>query len=201
MATRGHLGGLAVAAPQALRVFDAAGCDTVLVETVGVGSPRWRSPRAADMTLVLLAPGMGDGIQAAKAGILEIGDIFVVNKADRDGAQAVVRELRGMIALAPRAAEDWKPPVIVPPWPWTARASRSCWRRSTGSEHARALPALLARRRLDRARREVEAWPWPGCAPRCDPWSRGGWRRGRRRPRRPLDPYAAADRLLGGDSV
>src|SRR5918992_2571077 len=89
MATRGHLGGLSVAAPQALRVLDAAGFDTVLLETVGVGQSEIEVAGQADTTLVLLAPGMGDGIQAAKAGILEIGDLYVVNKADRDGATKV----------------------------------------------------------------------------------------------------------------
>ena len=86
MATRGHLGGLAGATPQALRVLDAAGCDVVLVETVGVGQSEVEVAALADTTVVLLAPGMGDGIQAAKAGILEVGDVYVVNKADRDGA-------------------------------------------------------------------------------------------------------------------
>lgn len=112
MATRGHLGGLSVAAPQALRVFDAAGCDTVLVETVGVGQSEVEIASAADTTLVLLAPGMGDGIQAAKAGILEIGDVFVVNKSDRDGAQSLVRDLRSMIALTTRGGGDWRPPIV-----------------------------------------------------------------------------------------
>ena len=99
MASRGHLGGLAWTTPQALRVLDAAGCDVVLVETVGVGQSEVEVAGLADTTLVLLAPGMGDGIQAAKAGILEIGDIFVVNKADRDGADQVRRDLRSMLAL------------------------------------------------------------------------------------------------------
>jgi LAO/AO transport system kinase len=88
MASRGHLGGLAWATPQALRVLDAAGCDVVLVETVGVGQSEVDVAALADTTVVLLAPGMGDGIQAAKAGILEVGDVLVVNKADRDGADA-----------------------------------------------------------------------------------------------------------------
>ncbi len=113
MASRGHLGGLSWATPQALRVLDAAGCDVVLVETVGVGQSEVEVAGAADTTLVLLAPGMGDGIQAAKAGILEIGDVFAVNKADRDGADATVRDLRGMISLAERReAGDWRPPVV-----------------------------------------------------------------------------------------
>ena len=113
MATRGHLGGLTAATPQALRAFDAAGFDTVIMETVGVGQSELEVAETADVVLVLLAPGMGDGIQAAKAGILEIGDIFVVNKSDRDGAQALVRELRTMIALADRGPADWKPPIIA----------------------------------------------------------------------------------------
>ena len=112
MATRGHLGGLSVAAPSALRVFDAAGCDVVIVETVGVGQSEVEIAGVADCTVVLLVPGAGDGIQAAKAGILEIGDVFVVNKSDREGAHAVVRELRTMISLGDRRPGDWKPPVL-----------------------------------------------------------------------------------------
>jgi len=112
MASRGHLGGLAAAAPQALRVFDAAGCDVVCLETVGVGQSEVEVAGACDTTCVLSAPGAGDQIQAAKAGLLEIGDVFVVNKAERDGAQAVVRELRTMIALAQRDPDDWKPPIV-----------------------------------------------------------------------------------------
>ena len=102
MASRGHLGGLAWSTPQALRVLDAAGFDVVLVETVGVGQSEVEIAGMADTTLILLAPGMGDGIQAAKAGILEVGDIYVVNKADRDGVQNVTRDLRSMLALAER---------------------------------------------------------------------------------------------------
>ncbi len=113
MASRGHLGGLSWATPQAVRVLDAAGCDVVLVETVGVGQSEVEVAAAADTTVVLLAPGMGDGIQAAKAGILEIGDVFAVNKADRDGADATIRDLRGMISLGERRdAGDWRPPVV-----------------------------------------------------------------------------------------
>ena len=112
MATRGHLGGLAWATPQALRVLDAAGCDVVIVETVGVGQSEVEVAALADTTLVLLAPGMGDGIQAAKAGILEVGDVFVVNKADRDGADQVVRDLRSTIRLAERLPGDWREPIV-----------------------------------------------------------------------------------------
>jgi LAO/AO transport system kinase len=112
MATRGHRGGLAWATPQALRVLDAAGCDVVIVETVGVGQSEVEVAALADTTLVLLAPGMGDGIQAAKAGILEVGDVFVVNKADRDGADQVVRDLRSTIRLAERQPGDWREPIV-----------------------------------------------------------------------------------------
>jgi len=112
MASRGHLGGLSWAAPQALRVLEAAGCDVILVETVGVGQSEVEIASLADTTLVLLAPGMGDGIQAAKAGILEIGDVYVINKADRDGADQVRRELRSMLALAERPEGAWKPEIV-----------------------------------------------------------------------------------------
>jgi LAO/AO transport system kinase len=114
MATRGHLGGLAWATPQALRVLDAAGCDIVLIETVGVGQSEVDVVSLADTTVVLLAPGMGDGIQAAKAGILEVADVFVVNKADRDGADATVRDLKYMISLGRRELRGarWRQPVV-----------------------------------------------------------------------------------------
>jgi GTPase len=113
MASRGHLGGLSWTTPQALRVLDAAGCEVILVETVGVGQSEVEIAGLADTTVVLLAPGMGDGIQAAKAGILEIGDVFVVNKADREGADATVRDIRYMISLADRTEPGlWRPPVV-----------------------------------------------------------------------------------------
>jgi LAO/AO transport system kinase len=112
MASRGHLGGLAVAAPQALRILDAAGFDVICVETVGVGQAEVEIASLADTTLVITAPGMGDSIQAAKAGILEIADIFVVNKSDRPGAQEVVRDLRNMLAMARYSEGAWKPPIV-----------------------------------------------------------------------------------------
>ena len=113
MATRGHLGGLSQAAPQALRVLDAAGFDVLLVETVGVGQAEVEIASLADTTLVLVAPGMGDAIQAAKAGILEVADVFVVNKADKPGAQETVRDLRTMIAMVRHGAGEWKPPIVT----------------------------------------------------------------------------------------
>jgi LAO/AO transport system kinase len=114
MASRGHLGGLAWSTPQALRVLDAAGCDVVLVETVGVGQSEVEVVALADTTVVLLAPGMGDGVQAAKAGILEVADVLVVNKADRDGARRTVRDLEYAIAMSEggRDGSGWTRPVV-----------------------------------------------------------------------------------------
>ncbi|GAA2508145.1 methylmalonyl Co-A mutase-associated GTPase MeaB [Winogradskya humida] len=112
MSTRGRLGGLSVATPQAVRVLEGAGCDVVLVETVGVGQAEVEIASLADTTLVLLAPGMGDAIQAVKAGILEIADVFVINKADRPGADATYRDIQGMLSLGEREPGDWRPQVV-----------------------------------------------------------------------------------------
>jgi len=198
MATRGHLGGLAAATPQALRAFDAAGFDTVIVETVGVGQSELEVAQTADTILVLLTPGMGDGIQAAKAGILEIGDIFVVNKSDRDGAQALVRELRTMIALANRRPQDWKPLIVRT----VAYEHRGIDDLLEAIDRFRASQVETGRgqeRRIARARREVESialaklraeFRLDGTAGLDDlakAVSRGE-----------LDPYAAADRVVVG---
>lgn len=111
MATRGHLGGLSWAVPHALRLIDAAGCDVILLETVGVGQAEVEVARQADTTIVVLAPGLGDSVQANKAGLLEVADIFVVNKADRDGAKTVVRDLQQMLDLG--AEKTWRPPILL----------------------------------------------------------------------------------------
>ena len=111
MASRGHLGGLAAATPQAIRVLDAAGFGLIIIETVGVGQAEVAIASLADTVAVLLAPGMGDAVQAAKAGILEVADLFVVNKADKPDAQHVVRDLRNMLALGP--PKSWKPPIVT----------------------------------------------------------------------------------------
>ena len=113
MATRGELGGLAAAVPAALRVLDAAGCTTTLLETVGVGQSEVAVAATADVTLVLLAPGAGDGVQLAKAGVLEVADVLVVSKADRDGAPGLARELRAMVAHGSREPGAWTPPVVL----------------------------------------------------------------------------------------
>ena len=156
MAARGHLGGVSRATPQALRVLDAAGCDVILVETVGVGQSEVEIARLADTTIVLLAPGMGDGIQAAKAGILEIGDVYVVNKADRDGADQVRRDLRSMLALAERREGAWRPPVlktVASEGQGAAEVIDAIDEHRTWAEGS----GELARRRVRRARDEIEA--------------------------------------------
>jgi LAO/AO transport system kinase len=112
MASRGRLGGLAAAAPEALKVLEACGFDVVLLETVGVGQVEVDVASHADTTVVLVAPGMGDSIQVAKAGILEVADVLVVNKADRPGAPVVAAELADMLHLADRPVEAWAPPVV-----------------------------------------------------------------------------------------
>jgi LAO/AO transport system kinase len=204
MATRGHLGGLSWATPQAVRVLDGAGFDVVLVETVGVGQSEVEVAGLADVTVVLLAPGMGDGVQAAKAGILEVGDVFVVNKADRDGAQATVRDLRHMISLGvssgprtPAEPAPWRPPVLTTVASTgqgidevlAALDDHEQWARGSGD---------LRRRRLRRAEREVEAITVTALRERL-----GDLRDGRRLADLArdvvdarLDPYAAADALL-----
>jgi LAO/AO transport system kinase len=110
MATRGHLGGLALATPQAVRVLDAAGKPWVIVETVGVGQVEVEVAGAADTTVVVVNPGWGDGVQANKAGLLEIADVLVVNKADRAGTADTVRDLELMLELA--GERDWRPPIV-----------------------------------------------------------------------------------------
>ncbi|HWS34646.1 MAG TPA: methylmalonyl Co-A mutase-associated GTPase MeaB [Actinoplanes sp.] len=112
MSSRGQLGGLSAATPQAVRVLEGAGFDVILVETVGVGQAEVEIASLADTTLVLLAPGMGDAIQAVKAGVLEIADVFVINKADRPGADATYRDIQGMLALGTRGPGEWRPPVV-----------------------------------------------------------------------------------------
>ena len=156
MASRGHLGGLSWTTPQALRVLDAAGCDVVIIETVGVGQSEVEIAGLADTTLVLTAPGMGDGIQAAKAGILEIGDIYVVNKADRDGAEQVRRDLRNMLALAERTDESWWPPIVLTV-AQTGQGVDEVVERIDGHRSWLASSGELERRRVRRARDEIEA--------------------------------------------
>jgi LAO/AO transport system kinase len=199
MASRGHLGGLAWATPQALRVLDAAGFDVVMIETVGVGQAEVEIASLADSALVVVAPGLGDSIQAAKAGILEIADIFVVNKSDRPGAQEVVRDLRNMMAMVSYEPGRWKPPIIS-----TAAA--------TGEGIADLIEAIgrhtasldesgeRARRRLDRAREEISAIAMTELRLRAGgmPGESRLAELAARVAAGDLDPYAAADELISG---
>ncbi|GAB3413358.1 ArgK/MeaB family GTPase [Flindersiella endophytica] len=202
MATRGHLGGLAAATPQALRVLDAAGCSVIIVETVGVGQSEVDIAGLADTTLVLVAPGMGDAIQVAKAGILEVGDVYVVTKADREGAERVSRDLRHMLGLAQRDAGDWRPPIVL-----------------TDATTGKGVPELveavgrhrtyltsgdeLTRARTQQARAEIEALAF--AALRAHAAKLPGDDRldtlARRVVAGDLDPYTAADDLLGAVSA
>jgi LAO/AO transport system kinase len=153
MATRGHLGGLALAAPEAVRVLDASGAGVVVIETVGVGQAEVEVATQADTTLVVVAPGWGDAVQASKAGILEIADVFVVNKADREGADEAVRDLELMLKMGPEL--EWRPPVVRTSTQtgegiddlWEAIQSHRKHLESTGE---------LERRRRDRLLGEVE---------------------------------------------
>jgi LAO/AO transport system kinase len=111
MATRGNLGGLSRATVDAVAILDAAGYDKIIVETVGVGQDEVEIVKAADVSIVVLVPGMGDDIQAIKAGIMEIGDIFVINKADRDGVYATEKELESLLSLSSRS-DGWDPPIV-----------------------------------------------------------------------------------------
>jgi GTPase len=201
MATRGHLGGLAWATPQALRVLDGAGCDLVLIETVGVGQSEVDIVGLADTTLVLLAPGLGDGIQAAKAGILEVADVFVVNKADRDGADRTVRDLEHMMSLGRKEIRGsrWRVPVL-----------RTVATTGAGiDELAAAIEAHhdwlvrhgeLEARRTRRAGGEIEAIAMRQLRDRLGSVSGDAALDGlaKRVVAGELDPYAAADRLVEG---
>ncbi len=200
MATRGHLGGLSWAAPHALRVLDAAGWDVILVETVGVGQAEVEIASAADTTLVLLAPGMGDGIQAAKAGILEIADVYVVNKADRDGANDTVRDLRNMLALGEaRGPDAWRPPIV----------KTVAFRQEGADEVVEAIDAHqewmarsgeLTRRRQYRATAEIEAIALAALRAKMGQVRDGALldSLAERVAGGRLDPYGAADELVAG---
>ena len=200
MASRGHLGGLSWATPQALLVLDAAGFDIVVVETVGVGQAEVEIASVADTTVVTMAPGMGDAIQAAKAGILEVADVFCVNKADREGADRTARELQEMQKLGDGAGEaGWTPPIErtvassgegVPALA-DAIDRHLEWLAESGRRDARV---------LDRARLQVRELALGAVRKRFASMERGEIVEAlaRRVADRELDPYRAADELLAG---
>jgi len=197
MASRGHLGGLALATRQAVRVLDATGAPWILVETVGVGQAEVEIADAADTTVVVVNPGWGDSVQANKAGLLEIADVLVVNKADRDGTAETVRDLEMMLDLS--GERDWRPPVIETVAS-TGAGVDALWRALL--DHRRHLEGTgqLERRRAQRLRDELrvilEERIRVEVADRC---------RGERfeklvdlMVRRERDPYSVAEELLAG---
>lgn len=198
MATRGHLGGLALATPQAVRVLDAAGFPWVLVETVGVGQVEVEIVGAADTTVVVVNPGWGDAVQANKAGLMEIADIFVINKSDRPGAEETRRDLDGMLDLTDYG--DWRPPVVdavatestgvVELWDHVLAhrehlESSGELARRRGRRAREELTRIVAERLLARARQASEGDRYDDLLDEVE--ARG------------TDPWAAADELLGTD--
>jgi LAO/AO transport system kinase len=197
MASRGHLGGLALATPQAVRVLDAVGKEWVIVETVGVGQVEVEIASQADTTIVVVNPGWGDEVQAAKAGLLEIADIFVVNKADRDGADVTVSDLAGMLHLGSR--KSWQPPIVRTIATtgdglaelWDEIGAHREFLESDGAVTARRrsrlvdeIRGLLAERLLERAGAMTEGAAFDAIVDRVAD--------------RTSDPYTAVDALLGG---
>ena len=194
MASRGHLGGLSWATPQALLVLDAAGFDVVIIETVGVGQAEVEIASTADTTVVAVAPGMGDAIQAAKAGILEIADVFVVNKADREGADRTVRELREMQKLG---HGEWLAPILRT----VASSGDGVAELADGIEqHAQWLheQGRLDHRRLERARVQVREIALGTLRDRFRQLGDGALvdELAEQVASRSTDPYSAADRLV-----
>jgi len=154
MATRGHLGGLAAATGHVLTVLSAAGKDVILVETVGVGQDEVEIVDAADVSVVVLVPGLGDDIQALKAGIMEIADVFVVNKADRDGVDRAVAEIESMLSLATRDGQP--PPAIVKTVATEDRGIDELWAAVEAFRTRSAGNGVLAQRRRGQLRRQLE---------------------------------------------
>jgi LAO/AO transport system kinase len=194
MASRGHLGGLSWATPQALLVLDAAGFDVIIVETVGVGQAEVEIASAADTTIVTVAPGMGDAIQAAKAGILEIADVFVVNKADREGANRTVSELREMQKLG---HGEWLAPILKTV---AARDEGIAELADAVERHAKWLDEGDRRgsRRLVRARVQIRELALGEVRERFAELGEGELveRLAEAVARRETDPYSAADELV-----
>ena len=154
MATRGHLGGLSLATTEAIRLLDAVGCPWILVETVGVGQVEVEIAGKADTTIVVVNPGWGDAVQANKAGLMEIADIFVINKADRKGADETRRDLEQMLDLSDLAHDAWRPPILQT----TATSGdgvEELWNTVAQHREHTTTTGLLQRRRSFRLREEL----------------------------------------------
>ena len=154
MATRGHLGGLSLATTEAIRLLDAVGCPWILVETVGVGQVEVEIAGKADTTIVVVNPGWGDAVQANKAGLMEIADIFVINKADRKGADETRRDLEQMLDLSDLAHDAWRPPILQT----TATSGdgvEELWNTVAQHREHSTTTGLLQRRRSFRLREEL----------------------------------------------
>jgi len=199
MATRGHLGGLSLSAPEAIRLLDAIGREWVLVETVGVGQVEVEIAGKADTTVVVVNPGWGDSVQANKAGLMEIADIFVINKSDRKGAEETRRDLEQMLDLGDLAHDMWRPPILSAVGT-TGKGVPELW--DAVLEHRTTITnnGVLAERREFRMKEELRAI----VARRLEQRAReicGGERwdelQGEVLHRR-IDPWAAADEMLGG---
>lgn len=193
MATRGHLGGISLATPEAVRVLDAAGKDIIIIETVGVGQAEVEITDACDTTVVVLTPGWGDAVQAAKAGLMEIADVFVINKADRQGAKESVRELRQMLEMSDA---EWKPDIVQTVATkgegidelWDAIGDHRAWQEKKGLLDDR------RRRRIEREIREIVAERFRS---RVDHDATDLLEKLTEAvQRREMDPYAAADKLI-----
>ncbi len=196
MATRGHLGGLSLAVPDALRVLGASGIPISLVETVGVGQVEVEVAAASDTTVVVVTPGWGDSLQAAKAGLLEVADLFVINKADRPGGAEAAQDLRQMLALG--GERDWMPP-IVETVATSGEGVEELWVAVAGHRAHLVASGLLDARRAERVEQELRRVLGALFQERLDRLAsseryRGaieGLRSGR------VDPYEIADELLG----
>lgn len=195
MATRGHLGGLSLATPEAARVLDAVGFPWIVIETVGVGQVELDVAGAADTTVVVVNPGWGDAVQANKAGLMEIADVFVINKADRPGASETRRDLEGMLALG--TDRDHVPP-IVETVATTGEGVAVLWQALRDHREAIEASGELARRRAARADEELRAVVVARLTERAHGLCDGAeWSSAREAVlARRLDPWAAAGRLI-----
>ncbi len=156
MASRGHLGGLALAAPEAIRLLDAVGKHWILVETVGVGQVEVEIAGKADTTVVVVNPGWGDSVQANKAGLMEIADVFVINKADRAGVEDTRRDLNQMLDLTALPHDAWRPPIVPAVAPQST-GTDDLWEAVLAHRQHAEASGELARRRTQRASEELRA--------------------------------------------